>query len=887
MQATPPLSTGRPGRGRRHPARTAPVAAARSALAALGLLALLAGPAGAQGWSAERFDAEVQPILEDYCFGCHGNGLEKGGVSLDGLADDDARRQDRDLWWAVLKNVRAGIMPPADQPQPSDEDRALLADWIKFGAFGIDPAEPDPGRVTVRRLNRIEYRNTVRDLLGVDYDTSVEFPPDDTGHGFDNIGDVLTLSPLLLEKYLAAARTIVERAVPTTARVVPEQTVAGRRFRVEGAPVDEPKAARGGRGPSPLVLSYYEPAAASAEVEAPHDGRYQLVVDLTANERYVDNVFDLNRCRLVFRVDGEELHRQEFSRQDGKPFRLEFDRDWKAGKHTLRFEVEPLTPDAERVRSLSLRVYSVTVRGPMDEKYGVPPANYRKFFPRDVPDDEPGRRAYARELLGRFATRAFRRPVEDETLDRLVGLASSLSDQPGQSFEAGVAQAMVAILASPRFLFREEGIEPGSTDRYPLVDEYALASRLSYFLWSTMPDDELFRLAAAGELRANLKPQVDRMLADPRSNEFIRHFIGQWLQARDIETVLINAQAVLARDEIRDPEAERRRARFRELVRKPAEELTPDEKAELDGLRGSFFRSFRRFRDFELTGDLRRAMRRETEMLFEHVVREDRSLLELLDCDYTFLNGPLAKYYGIEGVEGDQMRRVELPPDSPRGGVLTQGTVLAVTSNPDRTSPVKRGLFILENILGTPPAPPPPDIPPLEDAGKQFGDRVPTLRETLALHRDKPLCASCHNRMDPLGLALENFNALGRFREKERADPIDPSGRLITGEAFANVRELKRILVSDRRHDYYHCMSEKLLTYALGRGLSYPDVQTLDVLVERLEREGGRASALIAGVIESPAFQRRQRPASTPPIKLSDRTGSTTNPGEEPTDAQP
>ncbi len=301
----------------------------------------------------------------------------------------------------------------------------------------------------------------------------------------------------------------------------------------------------------------------------------------------------------------------------------------------------------------------------------------------------------------------------------------------------------------------------------------------------------------------------------------MRNFVGQWLQARAIDTVDINARAVIARDERPDPKVRDQRARFRELIRKPPESLTDAEKKELAAARLAFRNGFRRFAQFNLTRDLRFAMRRETEMCFEHVLRTDHSLLELLDSDYTFLNERLAKYYGIEGVTGPQMRLVKLPPDSPRGGVLTQGTVLAVTSNPDRTSPVKRGLFLLDNILGSPPPPPPPDIPALEDA--EVGKDA-TLRETLAAHRSQALCSSCHSRMDPLGLALENFNALGRWRDKERGKPVDASGQLLTGESFRTVRELKHILATQRHLDYYRCLTEKLLTYALGRGLEYDDV---------------------------------------------------------------
>ncbi len=802
---------------------------------------------------AERFDQQIRPILEDYCFGCHGDGMKKGGVVLDGPASDEARLHDGTFWWAVLKNVRAGIMPPAGKPRPSDPERHLLEDWIKSGPFGLDPDDPDPGRVTVRRLNRVEYRNTIRDLMGVDFDATGEFPPDDTGHGFDTIGDVLTLSPLLLEKYLAAARSIVVQAVPTTPRAVTETTIAGRRFRRAGGP------ASASNEEGPLSLSYYEPAKVSTTFAAEHAGHYQLILDLTAADRYVDGVNDYNSCRVLFTVDGQERLRHDFVRQEGRGYRFEIDRAWPAGNHELTIELQPLTPGKEQVRSLVIRINGVIVRGPLEERYWTKPPSYDRFFPQAVPATPTERRRYTRELLDRFATRAFRRPVDEATVDRLAALAERASAEKGQTFESGIAQALTAVLASPRFLFREEDIEPGSTDRYPLIDEYALASRLSYFLWSSMPDDELFRLARGHQLRKNLSVQVKRMLADPRSAEFARNFVGQWLQARDIETVVINAFAIVGRDMAPDPEADRRRTRFRELNRKPAEELTAAEKKELETIRSSLFRGFGRFRQFELTRDLRRAMRRETEMLFEYIVHNDRGLLELLDSDYTFLNEPLAKQYGISGVKGSEMRKVSLPLESPRGGVLTQGTVLIVTSNPDRTSPVKRGLFLLDNILGTPPAPPPPDIPPLEAAVRKIQGKSPTLREALALHRNQALCSSCHNRMDPLGLSLENFDALGRWREMERKDPIDASGRLITGESFHNVRELKRILVKDHRRDFYRCLSEKLLTYSLGRGLGYSDVGAVDQLVERIEKDNGHAMALIQGVIESAPFQKRQR----------------------------
>ncbi|QDV36158.1 DUF1592 domain-containing protein [Tautonia plasticadhaerens] len=854
---------------------------ARSPLA-WGLLLLLASSTPGRVTLAEDdralFEERILPILEDNCFTCHGLGITKGGVDLEALAFSDGADadQDREAWLAVLKNVRAGIMPPADEPAPTPEEREQLQDWIKAGALGLDPDRPDPGRVTVRRLNRVEYRNTIRDLMGVDFDTTAEFPPDDTGHGFDTIGDVLTISPLLMEKYIAAAQEIVSRVVPTTSGVVPERTIPGSRFRDEGDEEDEETRRRRDRS---RTLSYYEPARVSTIAEAEYEGDYQLILSLSAHEQYVEGKFDSNLCLITFEVDGEKLLSREFSQESGESFRFEFDLDWQAGDHDLAVRLEPLTPDEEQVRSLTMRVDALTVRGPMGEEHLVRPEGYERFFPGEVPEDESGRRRYARDLLDRFATRAFRRPAGAETADRLADIAMFVAGQENRTFESGMAQAMVAVLASPRFLFREEGVEPGSLGPYPRIDEYALASRLSYFLWSTMPDDELFRLAERSQLRENLDAQLSRMLADDRSEQFIRNFVGQWLQARDVDSVQVNTYAVLSRDTPPDPDAERNRDRFRELRRKDPENLTDEEEAELEVIREAFFRSRERFERYELDGSLRRAMRAETELLFEHIVREDRPLIELLDSGYTFLNDRLATLYGIEGVEGDEMRKVDLPPDSPRGGVLTQGTVLTVTSNPDRTSPVKRGLFILENILGTPPAPPPPNIPSLEEAGKEIEGRTPTLREAMELHRSDPLCNSCHNRMDPLGLALEHFNALGMYREQERSGPIDASGVLITGEPFDGVKELKRILAEDRRLDFYRCLTEKMLTYALGRGLEYPDEGTVDAIVDRLEARGGRATELIAAIIDSAPFQRRRDPghanrdAAGVPADPDDRVG--------------
>jgi hypothetical protein len=804
---------------------------------------------GVEGAVSARFRDEIQPLLVEFCYGCHGDGMRKGQVAFDGFASEDALIQNRDLWWSVLKNVRSNIMPPPKKPRPSADQVKLLEGWIKHGVFGIDPNDPDPGRVTIRRLNRVEYRNTVRDLTGIDYRTDEEFPPDDTGYGFDNIGDVLTVSPLLLEKYMEAAESVVAAAVPAVSRVVRSHSITGSEFL---SPEGKPGGDR---------MSFYKPATVAHTVRADHKGTYHLTVNLIVRGAFN---FDPGRCRLVMKAGDRELLRDEFKWEDGRRHRFEFTETWEAGEHPVTFQLEPLTPPEKKKTFVDMSIGSVLVEGPLEREHWVRPPSFELFFTRDDPGPGPERRVYARDVLRRFATKAYRRPVDDRNLERLVAIAEQVYGQPGKSVEQGVAQAMAAVLSSPRFLFRVEDVIPGDGG-HPLVDEYALASRLSYFLWSTMPDEELFRLAGRGELRKNLADQVKRLLADPRSERLVRNFTGQWLQARDVEGLPFDARTILARDSGEEKELNKEMEEFRAFLAQreaqakanPAPEKGQPPQGSLR-LSGRFQRIFGKPK-VELDGPLRDAMRRETEMVFAEIVQEDRSVLELLDSDHTFLNERLAKHYGIPDVTGVEMRRVSLPKDSPRGGLLTQGTVLVVTSNPTRTSPVKRGLFILDNILGTPPPPPPATVAQLEESEKGFKDREPTLREVLELHRSKPLCNSCHSRMDPLGLALENFNAMGMWREKERNQPFDTAGKLITGEPFADVRELKRLLKEQRRGDFYRCLTEKLLTYALGRGLDASDVETVDRIVDRLEQENGRFSALLLGVIESAPVQKRRR----------------------------
>lgn len=624
-----------------------------------------------------HFVDTIQPILDQHCFDCHGYGSSEGGVAFDKIANNVDSKQQHKVWLAVLDNVRAGLMPPPNEIDPEDRPSQVeidqLVHWIKFTAFAIDPEMPNPGSVAPRRLNRIEYQNTIRDLMDFKFQADREFPPDDTGGGFDNNSDVLTLSTLLIEKYLAAAETIVLDAVPQSTG--------------------------------------------------------------------------------------------------------------KNNKHYLRF-----FPD------------------------GTPPT------------DTDARDQYADKILEQFASRAFRRPVERSKTEQLTQLARSIYSEPDKSFEQGISRAMMAVLASPRFLFRVDTTltsDPEST--YPLLDEYSLASRLSYFLWSTMPDQELLDLAQEKRLRKELPSQVQRMLADPKTaTGLVRNFTGQWLKTRDIDSVEINGKAVLGKGKVNG----NRRTKY----------------------------------DFD--GKIRSAMRKETERYFAYILSEDRSILEFIDSDYAFLNERLAKQYEIADVKGDKFRLVKLPADSYRGGVLTQGSVLAVTSNPTRTSPVKRGVFILENILGTPPPPPPPNVAELEVSLGESEQEEPTLGDALALHREQTACSSCHDRMDPLGLAFENFLPMGTWRDKEAGKPIQTSGRLITGETFQDVRELKRVLTNERRIDFYRCMSKKIMTYAIGRALSHQDTDAIDRIVERTTKADGRFSQLIMAVIDSPQFQKNQNAQS-------------------------
>ena len=718
---------------------------------------------------------EAQSLLRHYCYDCHGDGASEGELTLDQFAGTSDAAKEPELWWKVLKNLRAGVMPPAGEQKPSNEELETIAAWIKFDVFGINAQNPDPGRLTVRRLNRAEYGNTINDLMGIRFNAGLMFPADDAGHGFDNVGDALSFSPLLMEKYFKAARLVVAEAVPVQTRTIPVQLFRSHDF------LDQQ--GRDGAGSFDGKLSQ----VLTRPFEIEEAGVFHL--DLTV---VLEGSFDFDPARYVvqFSIDGETMFSNEYGWDDQKRIPFHYEMQWEAGSHELQFKIEPLAVDSARDEddrdstSVRFEIDEIRIEGPLGTNRLVHPPNYERFFTRDQPpSSDDARREYAAEVIQRFARSAFRGNVSGQSVDRLVEIAESVYSRPGETFESGIAKAMVAILSSPRFLFHLESVgdeavgdeaagdvkpesetEPDDqTSDQPIgavnggaeteirlsasygpISELALASRLSYFLWSTMPDEELVRLAEAGELRSQLTPQIRRMMRDQRGNQFLENFVGQWLRTRDVTQVTVDALAVLGLkqeyDELLEEYLRLRAARGLDQERTPEEEQLRE-----------------RFRKYRAIGDrydqkLREAMRRETELCVDYIVREDRSLLDLIDCDYTFLNESLAAHYGIPGVDGKEMRLVKLPEDSPRGGVLTHASMLLVTSNPTRTSPVKRGLFVLDNVLGTPAPPAPGGVPDLEESSGRFAGRTPTLRELLAAHREAAICASCHARMDPLGL---------------------------------------------------------------------------------------------------------------------------------------
>lgn len=749
------------------------------------------------------FEKEIKPILEDYCFDCHGDGASKGDFSMDEYDDLSGHLDDVDHWLAVWRNVRSQIMPPPKKDQPDLAEKQQLMRWIEKRVFKLDPNHPDPGRVTIRRLNRVEYYYSIKDLLGVEYATWENFPADDTGYGFDTIGDVLSISPLHMEKYLEAASTVAEKALPKgTVMQTPVRFFEGSRFREDG---DDSHQAD--------WLEFKEERKVFLKGDAPVKGVYQVTLDYAIRGSIAATD---QSARLELWMNGKKIAERTVGWDQRDTIKIGGQADLMKGSNTIEVRLRPKNPPGAGQGGQSAVLKQVSIRGPLNGSYKEYPKGYSMIMvDGPAPEEIRERELYARKIMRSFVSRAFRRPLDRGTVARLVKMAMEVDQSPGRSFEDGIKHAMTAVLASPRFLFRAEiQPEPNNSGKTVMLDEYALAARLSFFLWSSVPDDELLSLAFKNQLRKNLGAQIDRMIASSKSRRFVNNFVGQWLQARDVENIAIDANRVIGTKDQRDA-------------------------------------------DRIFNGRLRSDMKEESELFFEFILKKNRPLKELISARYSFLNERLAGFYGIPGVLGSEHRLVDLHEHPQRGGILGQGTFLLVTSNPTRTSPVKRGLFVLDNLLGTPAPPAPPDVPELEEVS-EHNNKPLTMRQMMEVHRKKPLCASCHKRMDPIGLGLENFNAIGQFRSQESGQPIDSSGVLITGEKFSDIAALKSVLADERRDDFYRCLSEKILTYAIGRGPKYFDAVTIDALVRQLNEGDGTLKDLVITIIESVPFQKRR-----------------------------
>ncbi len=810
-------------------------------MAGCALFAALPGRSAQQSPSQDSFDRVVRAFIVENCAGCHSADLKSGGLDLDSFKTAQSVIEHRETWEQVSEKIRSGEMPPKGIPRPDPESMKAVIHWLELEFERADRMiKPDPGSVTARRLNRAEYNNTVRDLLGVDLRPADDFPQDDSGYGFDNIGDVLSLPPVLMEKYLTAAERVARQAVFGAEALKPT--------------LHRPRTTRGRIEPSTKPLHDYDKTGLSL----PHAVHFRHRFPVTAEynlRAFLGGVRPLGSAplKLGLWIDGKLDQALEFDPvgvasfsddvQDFGGMTRDFRARITAGDHWIAVTVmnlyeglpvsyggpnpstRPLPPPpvfkppknlpperVERLRKLfeerltrvtpanQARVSNVEVGGPYNQVLGPSRESLEKIYSCGHFDGHHTE-ACGRIILSNLTRRAWRRPVERHEVEKLQGLVAAVQ-RNGDSFEEGLVVAMQAMLVSPHFLFRIEQDRQASATAAP-IGQYELASRLSYFLWSSMPDDQLLRAAERGTLRRPdvLDAQIRRMLADPKSSALIENFGGQWLELRKLESF--------------KPDPER----------------------------------FPQFDEY-----LRMSMRRETELFFENIVRRDLSLIDFIDAGYSFLNQRLADFYGIPGVSGPEFRQVSLDRNPQRGGILTHASVLSVSSYTTRTSPVLRGKWILENILNAPPPPPPPDVPNLDDS--KVGATA-SLRQQLEEHRKNTVCAACHSRMDPLGFGLENYNAIGAWRTMDGKLPIDSSGLLPDGRKFNGPAELRSILVADR-HAFAEGLSEKLLTYALGRGLERYDKPVLRQISKQLAADDYRFSSLVLGIVKSLPFQNRR-----------------------------
>ena len=802
-------------------------------------------PQAQRSQGPDYFNKSIQPFFAENCYMCHNSKSHAGGLNLESYKTAASVAEHRETFETILQRMRAGEMPPEGLPRPNEAQLKAVMQWLEGEFARADRLiKPDPGRVTARRLNRAEYNNTVRDLLGVTHRPADDFPQDDSGYGFDNIGDVLSLSPALMEKYLAAAEKIARTAVYGPQVLKP--TMVRRRS-------DRREIERSVKPLSDYDLTGLSlPNALHLTYRFPVDGEYNLRTYL-GGERPAGS----DPIQVAVWIDGQQVQTQPFGsdqmasfspdRQDFGGQALDFRVKLTGGDHWVALSIlnlyeglpvkyggpnptkrppppppqfrPPKDLPPERIEQIrkrfearlkevvpinDARIGYVEIAGPYEQASGPSPESLKKLYVCGHLDGrhQPG---CERQIVANLARRAYRRPVTDQEVGQLTGLIA-LARKEGDSAQEGLVQAIQAILVSPYFLFRIERDPPAAgtaaTESRP-INQYELASRLSYFLWSSMPDDELFRCA---ELKTLSRPevlatQVRRMLKDPHSQALIENFGGQWLELRKLEAV------------------------------------KPDRQ---------------RFPEFDEY--LRMLMRRETELYFDDIVRQDRSILDFIDGNYAFLNERLAAFYRIPGVKGPEFRKVVLDGSTNRGGILTQASILTVSSYATRTSPVLRGKWILENIFNAPPPPPPPDVPNLDEA--KIGSSA-SLRQQLEQHRTNAICASCHARMDPLGFGLENFDAIGAWRTQDGKFPIDASGKLPDGRSFTGPQGLKEILKTDSRA-FTEGLTDKLLTYALGRGLERYDKPTVKKIAAQVAANNYRFSSLVLEITRSLPFQMRR-----------------------------
>lgn len=752
-------------------------------------------------------------LVNQYCVVCHNETLKTGGLELDAYNANDFTAHP-DVWERVLRKLRANAMPPTGMPRPDAERFAQFEADIAASLNGLALNSPNPGRTaTFSRLNRLQYQNAVRDLLDLNVDVEELLPKDDASFGFDNV-NLTNLSPTLMERYLATAQKVSRLAVgtPLTSPVshvelVPATLTQEDRF--EGLPFGT----RGG-----TLFSY----------NFPRDGEYTIDVKLARDRN--ENLEGLNEPHeMEITVDGERIGIFEIAPNRSERFATFYYHDQGAGeglqtattvsagahdvavtfirKNSALIESTRQPYDAHFNRDRHPRqqpaVLSVSIAGPYDSTGISETASRNRIFTCQ-PNADLSASACAESIVTNLASKAFRRPVTAADVETPLAFFEQANNNQG--FEAGIEMALRAILVSPEFLFRieQDPADFGSGEVYALSD-IELASRLSFFLWSSIPDDELLELASTEQLSNPevLEAQVKRMLADPRSESLASNFADQWLYLRNLDAV--------------DP-------------------------------------NLRLFPDFD--NNLRLAMRQETEMLFSHVIQDDRNVMELLSADYTFLNERLARHYEIPNVYGDQFRKVDLDPESPRIGLLGHGSVLTVTSYATRTSPVQRGKWVLENVLGIPPPPPPDDVPALPENDSEV--KVETMRERMVQHRANPACAACHQVMDPIGLVMEEFDAIGRIRTvNSDQPPIDTLGNLPGGDALYGVNGLRDALVQNP-DAFVGTMSEKLMTYALGRGLEYYDAPAIRSIVEEAATQDYSFSSIVVALVNSTPFQMRR-----------------------------